>query len=175
MIIHNRTLATCVSVFMALALLGAGCGPSKSPTTPAATATPTASPTAPITRWSEYRSADIGIVIPYPEGWYVEERGNNISFHASPPPSIATEYPAEMWFERGERTLAEALGKLDVISQEQVVRSGVPMKRVIFREDFYDPPEVTLYLWERDGTLYELGGPDVSVVDRAVASLEQER
>jgi hypothetical protein len=103
----------------------------------------------------------------------VDTKENGAFFHASQPPDIATEYPADMWLERSPGTIVDALAGLEVVSNEAVVRSGIDMRRVVFREDFYTPPEVVLYVWNRGGQTIELGGPNVMVVERAISSLRE--
>ena len=125
---------------MALALLGVGCGQPKSPTPPAATTTPTASPTAPITRWSEYRSADIGIVIPYPEGWYVEENrtAKSVSLFVTAPPA-SSDKVADIFVQTHNATVESLLVAFgdSIIEDETVSLGGYNRRRILLRTDRY--------------------------------------
>ena len=178
--IHNRraTAFTLAAAGLALVLLGAGCSSSSQPSQGSApsggipdTGTPDTGTGALPTKWATYHSDKLGITIPYPEGWYVEESADGARFHTSPPPEGETEYPAEMWISRERGSTADALDGLAIVSSERVVRSGMNVQRVIFREPFYDPPEVLLYVWERDGYTTEIGGPNRDAVERAVSAL----
>ena len=171
--IHNRTGIALCAAAVAVVLLGAGCRESEAPARVGAQLGVDAGDALP-TRWTEYRSDTLGITIPYPEGWWVEEKEGGTYFHATPPPTTETEQPAEMWFEHERGNIANALNGLDVVSNEQVERSGINMRRVVFREDFYTPPEVVLYVWERDGQTLEIGGPNATVVERTIASLREQ-
>ena len=68
----------------------------------------------------------------------------------------------------------DALNGLDIVSSEQVERSGITMRRVVFREDFYTPSEVVLYVWERDGQALEIGGPNTAIVELTITSLGEQ-
>ncbi|MBI4435016.1 hypothetical protein HY635_04385 [Candidatus Uhrbacteria bacterium] len=178
--IHNRTGALVFVAALAVLLLGAGCQKQSGPSEPAAPINADAQPkpadatTESEIRWAEYRSEKLGITIPYPEGWYVEENeyattGEQIViFYSTPTPSVVTERPLEAWMSRANGTVADAMRGLDVRSDTTVERSGVSMRRIVFFEDFYAQPEVVLYLWERNGQTYEIGGPNVEVVERMI-------
>lgn len=138
------------------------------------TGTPRPTDSALPTRWAMYRNADLGIAIPYPEGWYVEEDMANVrvSFYKQLPPELS-DMPASMWIERENGAIRSALSGLNVVSEIQKRKAGREMTRVEFLEDFYDPnPRVILYLWEEGGQTVQFGGPETAVVEYAIDRLE---
>lgn len=182
-LIHNRIGIVLLTAAAAVLLLGAGCQkrgyqPNSGALDQGPSATTDASGSLP-TKWTEYRSDKLGITIPYPEGWYVRESGDGdqgsgtvIEFYPNEPPP-ESDMPAGMWFERESGTIRDALSGLNLASEESLTKNGRSLTRAEFVEDFYDPnPRVLLYLWERGGQTFQLGGPNHEIVGYAIDHME---
>lgn len=116
--IHNRTAVAAFAMVLAVMLTGISCE-GRGGRTVAPRPTPDASTGAPSgtdsggtpvgsagdaglpERWIEYRNELLGIVTPYPDGWYVEENidQGRVEFYKTTPPALS-DMPADMWFER---------------------------------------------------------------------------
>ncbi|MDO8462915.1 MAG: hypothetical protein Q7S96_01390 [bacterium] len=127
--------------------------------------------------WATHDSPALGLRVPYPEGWYVEERSTpnafgeiSSSFHSTPAPSTATEYPAEAWIARTPVAIDDIIAKLDAITiDENVDIASTTMRHIMYNDDFYSLP-MSLYLWQHDGYTMEVGGIDANVVLHMVSS-----
>ncbi|MBI4450000.1 hypothetical protein HY634_02995 [Candidatus Uhrbacteria bacterium] len=172
-------IALCAAA-VATVLLGAGCqkqgypsnsgrldqGPNPAP--PSSDATSTLP-----TQWTEYRSEKLGITIPYPEGWYVEEASDGARFHEAARPSGDTEYPAELWLDSSSGTIDDYLAGFrsgDVLERNEVIKSGRAMQRVQTRHDLYGT--IVSYLWQQGLTTLRIGGKDGAVVEYVINGLE---
>lgn len=181
--IHNRIGVVMFTVAAVVLLLGAGCQKQEyqpnSGRLDQGTGTPGGSSGTLPTTWTEYRSDKLGIVIPYPEGWYVNEAGDDdqgsgaaVEFYSTQPPP-ESDMPAGMWFERENGTIRDALSGLSLASEESRAKKGRNLTRAEFVEDFYDPnSRVLLYLWEQDEQTFQLGGPNHAIVEYAIDHME---
>ena len=175
--VHNRRAAafTLVAAGLALALLGAGCSPKGRQSNsgaldqgPGTIPAPSDASNALPTKWAEYRSEKLGITIPYPEGWYVEEggRGNSTtilvdeqSLPSLDEPSDAT---ATVGVTIGSFSLADAVRSYGSEVQTSAVALG---SRNVTRLDYetelgaaIDARPRTVYLWEADGSAIVVQG-----------------
>jgi hypothetical protein len=124
--------------------------------------------------WTTYASPALGLSIPYPEGWQAQvgDNDDSVDFVDAPPPPFSDK-PSEMWIVRERGTPTSVLDGLEILSSDVVVKNGRRMTRIIFIEDFYEKnPNVVLYLWEQDGWVYQLGGPNVNTIEYAIDRLE---
>jgi hypothetical protein len=128
--------------------------------------------------WTTHDSPALGLSIPYPEGWYVEEETKNeasvLRFHNAPAPTVATEYPAQMWSDARPGTVADFLSQFDprdILERTEVERSKRTMTRVVLDHDEYD--RAVSYLWEERGKTLRIAGAEGSPeVEYAVDHLE---
>jgi len=166
--IHNRMGITLCVAAIAAVLLGAGCqkqgyqpnsgalDQGTSPTSPSSDAMSTLP-----TKWAEYRSDKLGITIPYPEGWYVEEGSDQqaLDMYRSRPPEDS-DMPALIWFERQPGSIEGYLQQLDeVVQDESVQRAGKMMRRISRRSDLFDDLGLSVqYVWIEGDEVYRVGG-----------------
>ncbi|MDO8598491.1 MAG: hypothetical protein Q7S02_00090 [bacterium] len=166
---------------MLFVFAGAGCGsrdtastPEKAPSAPDDASAAGAGDA--VTSWTTYRSDTIGISIPYPEGWYVEENAEEAvtSFYPVQPPNDSDMSP-RVWIDRHDELVDEFVTKLDNIqSDEFVQRSGLRMRKIVRRDDLSDDEGFAVsYIWAVDSKTYRIGGrQNDPVFERVVDQVE---
>ena len=175
---------------------GSGSGsdrPTATPSSPATSAFPSSTPTAasnspsptpgtptPMssdlpTRWSVYRDADLGIAIPYPEGWYtrVEQRDGVLRFDADDNTLPPSEVPSD-----ASPALSITVGRFDVEAviptygpnahRSEVVIEGQSVSRIDYETelgaDFGETNRYSVYLWSANDRAFLVEGEASSAV-----------
>jgi len=182
--LHNRMGAVTLAVAAAVLLLGAGCSKGHVPagSAVAPTNTDAGSRGTPLpTKWSEYRSEKLGITIPYPEGWYVEEHSDgSIDFSEHAPPAYS-DVPSQMWALARESTDVDAAVNTEfpnVYERGDVTRSGITMKRIVYPYDARLDPDkrMVAYVWMGGGVVHMVGGAENDpILEHAVDNVEVTR
>ena len=193
--IHNRMGIALCAAAIAVVFLGAGCqkqgyqpnsgrrDQGTSPASPSSDATSTLP-----TQWAEYRSEKLGIIVPYPEGWYVSERRAQdvergtenvfVDFYESEPPAMS-DLPTQMSYRASSGSVAQVLGEfLTINDQQNIVRSRVNMTRVTYPYDDAAATDVLMraYVWQSGERVYLLTGPlESAILEYAVDHLEVAR
>ena len=179
--VHNLRWLVVLSVVAILIATGFSCGgEKKAGTAPwkavdagissdagAASDAGVASPTTgqPIT-WTTYRNERLGVTIPYPEGWYVEENEEQrrADFYRSAPPEDS-DAPASYSYWTRDGDVTQALTEfLATYETSEDARSGISMTRVVYPYDADAAPDIRMvaYLWKSSGISHVLSGPEGS-------------
>ena len=183
--IHNRMGVVTLAVAATVLLLGAGCQKPQENRPPILDQGPSTLPGAANdasgslpTEWAEYRSESLGIAIPYPEGWYVEEQsdGSTDFFENAPPAS--GDAPSQMWVLQRESSSIDAAIQAEfptVYEREEVTRSGITMTRIVYPYDVRLDPDkrMVAYMWMSTNAVRMVGGAENDVnLEYAVDHLE---
>ncbi|MDO8622340.1 MAG: hypothetical protein Q7R80_03865 [bacterium] len=161
--IHNRTGIALCAAAIAMVLLGAGCqkqgyqpnsgrlDQGTNPTSPSSDATSTLP-----TQWTEYRSEKLGITIPYPEGWYVEESedGRLIDLYDRQP-IPDSDMPARAQLQVSNQTVDEVRATFpEVVEESTIDREQRSVLRIVHPRDVEpatDEAPRLAYLWVASG------------------------